>query len=516
MKGIIENMREKIEKIKEKKIKENKIKENKIKNNIYIFGAMLIFTIIICSNFFKVHFAQDTYCVYIDGYDNYIHHFLMLGRVFSALQIWLTKVLNIPFEAMIVLSSVISMFLFAMTWFILYRCTMKLIKKENSILIAGIIFPILYNFCTFETMIFVESSVMALSIFLSVLSACIYTSDIKNKNIFTFMILGISVLCYQTSASLFVLISLVFIAYKYKNNIKEIFKKSIGVFLFWGVSMIISLGLTKIMQGYFQAINRETTLLSIGEMIDTIIRFGKILVLENLSIGPKGWYLAFIVILSVIFVIREIKTKEYFHIFEYIVLVLVACLLPLLPLIVIPVANQYIESRMAMSFGAVLGVILLYLTIVMKKDIETKDFTDKIVCMIVIVLFAINSIYFIRASSENMATGYMDRNIAKAILQQIADYEKENNIKIENIVIGYDANATTYYDGQLKLRSTTARGMVTDYAVIQTLKYYSGINYNAVYQAPKEVKEKFSQLNWDYYSDKQLFFEGNTLYICLY
>lgn len=48
----------------------NRLKEDRTKNNLYIFGAMLIFTIIICSNFFKVHFAQDTYCVYVDGYDN--------------------------------------------------------------------------------------------------------------------------------------------------------------------------------------------------------------------------------------------------------------------------------------------------------------------------------------------------------------------------------------------------------------------------------------------------------------
>ena len=33
---------------------------NKNKTNIYIFLAMLIFTIIICSNFFNMHFSQDT------------------------------------------------------------------------------------------------------------------------------------------------------------------------------------------------------------------------------------------------------------------------------------------------------------------------------------------------------------------------------------------------------------------------------------------------------------------------
>lgn len=497
------------------KEKETIMKRNCNKKNFYIFGAMLMFTIIICSNFFKVHFAQDTYWVWLD-IGGYAIHFLTLGRIFAALQMWLTEVLNISFETMIVLSSVISMFLFAATWFILYKFTMKLIKKENSILIAGIIFPILFNFCTFETMIFAESAVMALSIFLSALAACIYNSDIKKKNIFTFITLVISVLCYQTSASLFVLISLVFIAYKNKNDIKEIFKKSIGVFLFWGFSMIISLGITKIMQGYFQAITRKTALISIGEMIDTIIKFGKIIVLENLSIGPTGWCLAFIAILSIIFVIRVIKTKEYFHIFEYIVLVLVACLLPILPLIVIPVSEQYMVSRMAMSFGAVLGIILLYLKIVMKKDIQMKDFTDKVISFIVIVLFAINSIYFVRVSSENMVTGYMDRNVAKAILQQISNYEKENNIKVENIAICYDANPATYYDGQLDLGCATVRGMVTNWAAIPVLKCYSGENYKETYQIPDKVKEKFSQSDWNYYSEEQLVFDGNTLYLCLY
>lgn len=46
---------------KQNKVK-NFIKENKV--NIYIFLAMLIFTIIICSNFFNMHFSQDTYSLY--------------------------------------------------------------------------------------------------------------------------------------------------------------------------------------------------------------------------------------------------------------------------------------------------------------------------------------------------------------------------------------------------------------------------------------------------------------------
>ena len=66
---------------KQNKVK-NFIKENKV--NIYIFLAMLIFTIIICSNFFNMHFSQDTYSLYSSGWDAYIKHFLLSNRIFSA------------------------------------------------------------------------------------------------------------------------------------------------------------------------------------------------------------------------------------------------------------------------------------------------------------------------------------------------------------------------------------------------------------------------------------------------
>lgn len=71
---------------------------------------------------------------------------------------------------------------------------------------------------------------MAFSILLSVISSCLYANK---KYLISFIILLISSFCYQTAIDLFVLITLVFIAYENKNNIKEIFKKSIGVFLFF-------------------------------------------------------------------------------------------------------------------------------------------------------------------------------------------------------------------------------------------------------------------------------------------
>lgn len=278
--------------------------------------------------------------------------------------------------------------------------------------------------------------------------------------------------------------------------------------------MIINLIMTKVFSNYFQMITRQTAILSIGQMIETILKYGKNLLVSNLDIGIRGSYLVIIIILSIIFIVSVIKSKIYFHIFEYIVLVLLSVILPILPLLAMPVETQYLEARMCMCFGAVWGVILLYLVMVMKAN-EIKVI-NTITYIMILVAFLINSIYFIRASSENMATVYLDRNLAEIILYKINEYEKITGKVVDTVAITWDKTSTIYYDGQPTLRSTNARGMVTDFSVVQALEYYSGRDFKGVYQIPEEVDSYFKQYDWNCYSEEQLLFKDNVLYLCLY
>lgn len=493
-------------------------KKKNNKNQMYTFFVMLMFAVIICSNFFRMHFSQDTYCINVDyGYDRYIKHFLSIGRILGAVQMFITKKLNIPFETMVIGSSVLATILLTLSWFILYSYTVKIAKigenKKKQLLIAGITFSIIFNFCTFETLVFAEAIVLAFSILCATLASCIYTSNLKRKNIYTAILIFLTILAYQTSTSLFLIITLVFIAFKNKGNIKEILKKSIYVGLIYGVSMILGLLITKFLGNYLNWVERETTLLSIKEMIQTIFKYLDFIVIKNFYIEPKGWNFIVIIFLTIIFIAQVIKSKEYFHILEYIVLVALCCIIPILPLMAIPIKDQYMETRMAMVFGALAGTLLLYLILVMKAD-ETKAIKD-IISIITITLFVINSIYFIRSSSENIATGYIDRNIAKSIIYNIEKYEKENDIKLKKIIVGYDKKPIYYYEGQIMLRSANGRGLATNFTVAPLIEYYCGEKYEW-YVSQEEIDEKFSEKNWDAYSEEQLVFEGDTLYLCVY
>ncbi|MEI3392202.1 MAG: glucosyltransferase domain-containing protein [Clostridia bacterium] len=493
-------------------------KKKNNKNQMYTFFVMLMFAVIICSNFFRMHFSQDTYCINVDyGYDRYIKHFLSIGRILGAVQMFITKKLNIPFETMVIGSSVSATILLTLSWFMLYSYTIKIAKigenKKKQLLIAGITFSIIFNFCTFETLVFAEAIVLAFSILCATLASCIYTSNLKRKNIYTAILIFLTILAYQTSTSLFLIITLVFIAFKNKGNIKEILKKSIYVGLIFGVSMILGLLITKFLGNYLNWVERETTLLSIKEMIQTIVKYLDFIVIKNFYIEPKGWNFIVIIFLTIIFIAQVIKSKEYFHILEYIVLVALCCIIPILPLMAIPIKDQYMETRMAMVFGALAGTLLLYLILVMKAD-ETKVIKD-IISIITITLFVINSIYFIRSSSENIATGYIDRNIAKSIIYNIEKYEKENDIKLKKIVVGYDKKPIYYYEGQIMLRSTNGRGLATNFTVAPLIEYYCGEKYDW-YVSQEEIDERFLEKNWDAYSEEQLVFEGDTLYLCVY
>ena len=195
-------------------------------------------------------------------------------------------------------------------------------------------------------------------------------------------------------------------------------------------------------------------------------------------------------------------------------MLLATCIIvPILPMLATPVANQYIETRMAMSFGSSLGILILFLVLVV--EVHKHNIFKGLIILLIAFMTMLNAMYYIMAASENIATNYLDGNIAKTIIKEIDNYEKETNIKVENIGVTFDKNPTNHYDGQKWLGAITTRSMGTEWAAIETIELYSREYFNKV-EVPNEYKEEFLQKDWDFFKEDQLIFVGNNLYICLY
>ena len=65
------------------------------------------------------------------------------------------------------------------------------------------------------------------------------------------------------------------------------------------------------------------------------------------------------------------------------------------------------------------------------------------------------------------------------------------------------------------LRSTNGRGLATNFTVAPLIEYYYGEKYDW-YVSQEEIDERFLEKNWDAYSEEQIVFEGDTLYLCVY
>lgn len=494
----------------------NFFKNNKV--NIFIFIGMILFTFIICFNFLKPHFSNDAYYVYAYGYDYYAHHFLLSNRMFSALILLIFKWLDIPLVTELAIMGVVLTFIMALTWFILYRFVIKLIKKETSILynilIAGAAFLVVFNMCTAEGLLYIEVGTMPFGILFAILGACVLATDKKLRYLISLILVTISGLFYQATSSVFVLLALVLIAIKHKGNIKLVIKDTIIIALIYGFAMIVNFVGVKLWDSALQYEFRKFEIPSISDIIGTILKFGETILVYNVGIGPKYLYLSLLVILTIIFIAGMIQRKKnYFMILEYIVLILLSILVPLIPILATPTESQYIEPRMAMCFGSIIGILIMFLLAIVEVD-KNKVLLN-ILTIFTVLNFVGNSVFLVIASSATLVTNQLDKFIAQEIIKEINDYEETTGIEIKKIGVAFDKTYTMYYEGQPALRCFNVRSMGTHWAVKEVITMYTGKGYENT-TVPEEISEEFLTKDWTSYDKEQLVFDGENLYICIY
>ena len=336
------------------------------KNSIYVFIGMVFFSFIVCTNFLRIHFAADTYCLYAYGYDNYILHFLASARFFGALELWIAKILDITLLTNLKILSFIGIIIAASAWYILYKYILKLLKKEKSIswniLIGTLTFSIIFNFSSCEMFMFAESGIMMFAILLSVIGACVFNSEVKHRYIISFILVLLSSFAYQSTISLFVLLALIMETYRNKGDIKKIVKEALIIGIFYGSAFVINLISIKIIQIFVDNKMRKASIPSINDIIYTTYNFGTTMMF-TFKLLPKYLYVAIIGLITLWYILIIFKTREKFSIIEYIMLGILAFFMPLLPVMATPREQQYIEPRMVLSYAAIIPIIILYIAV---------------------------------------------------------------------------------------------------------------------------------------------------------
>lgn len=484
----------------------NIIKRNKLKI-FFIVGFIFVFP------FLAPHFALDSYTLVGGSYSSYALHFLKAGRVVSAALYYIFELINLPYNTLSVLSTIFSVVILGFT----INEFINLIKENkfnslNFILLYFISFILFYNFMNMELFIFMESFVMFLGIYFIVKSIKFFLNEpVKDKLIsLLFLILGI--FCYQGVLSIYIPLILFFILTNKELNIKDKIKNIFISVIYYGISFVSSFLIIKLVSLFTNVTEAKVNGINLIDNISLIPSLIKE-TFNNLFglYSVKVFYLIIIVLIVSILIIKEKhKSTKLINLF----LIILSCLIfAYVPNIFMSSSNNYVAPRMLGSIGIIIPIILLY--IITNFKYEKSKISKYVIIIIVLFNFCYLGFNYFKNYRLSLKTYSRDQQYVMNIVEKIDKYEKENDIKIENIYYGRDMVVYYHYEDGIS-NGFNYRIQAIDWAFCGYLDSMKEGQYNFYKMSDFEIKEMFGTKNYDEFNIEQLIFEENNLYILLY
>ena len=241
-----------------------------------------------------------------------------------------------------------------------------------------------------------------------------------------------------------------------------------------------------------------------------IILLGTVILtlIENFNLWPTCITLVIIGLTWILLLFQEKATEK---ILQYLILVLISIGVSIAP--VFFMQSTSIEARMCMSIGSIIGMSFIYLTC-----LEYKQKTIvHIIQVVITVFFVFNCVNAIQIFTAHIATNIYDENMANMIKYEIEKYEQKTGNEITKVGVCKDQSPMSYPAGwDKKLFSFTQRAFDNFYCIVEALNYFCGRKFERVPMSREVYEKYFENKNWDTFSDEQIVFEKDTMYMCTY
>ena len=493
---------------------------NKInKQDIILFVCVFIFSLIANNAFLQRHYSSDAMCLIYHGYFEYpSNYFLLDGRIISTLVCYIGGILNLPFDMYLFISNFVGIFLLALTITILFKFTIKYLEIENKwikFLILLAVYTIIFNHMDIEYLLFPESCVMCAGVLFSVIAAIRYLNTKKGRISESFYFLLLSSLCYQGLLSIFPTIVITLSLLKKKKNtkretlkfyIKEIFKLGIMYVLV----MLISASLIFIFNNILN--NSSNRLERIKNTLDILLQIPRASFNVLISQTEKIPLYLSVVVMSMTAIIT-IKNNNL--LFKYILTMFTAYLFCMGPIAVF----GYIHARLLMAIGATMGISLVFVIKALNDD-ECSNLIKKIntvlISISVIGYFVFNVVNNGINSYQHLKAFKIDEELGKVINEIIKEYEENSGKEVTKFAYYYDINPQSYSEGILPLGSLTERKFAMPHCIKESISYYSNKKLEGVQFSVKVYYSNFVGKDYREFSEEQLVFIDDTLYMCVY
>lgn len=488
-------------------------------NNLIIYLICLSITFIIFIPFLMGHYAGDTYNIEAIGYQNYaLNYNLKDGRPFIALFNLIIGKLNIPIKFYVFLTLFLALIISNFSVISLKKIIERYKNSNNikqKIIVTLISYVFIFNFMYMDCLNFAESCFIALSIFLFIKSADILCENQKKSFIESTILAIMAILCYQSSISIFFASLFLFTVLRNKNDIKQEFKNLLkGVII-----TIIALGINFIaikLAGFIFNLNQDRVKISISIILRniklTFVNMFNILY-STCDMFPKGLFLVYLIFIIVVGIIYAIKyKKEDAFLYKLFIIALISILSSFV-LNIISTSSFY-GGRTRLSIGATIGILLVFLYI--EGNVFDKKNFFSIILSVILISYTVVTIYnyeYLMISQKKL--NILENKEMIDIADYIEKYEKDNNIKVNNItkVLFLNQQSKQYYKELPQTPFTSSIIRSSEFAD-RAIKYYIKENMESTMINSNSIKVHEYVTLKD--NDKGYKCIGNTLYLSVY
>lgn len=502
------------------------MKEKLKKIDFLTLGIITLITILLCNAFLQMHYSSDTFVLIDLGYMEYpSQYFLLDGRLISTLVCFAAGILHIPYEVYIIGMDIIAIIFVSIAIYITYQTITKIINAENShlkkVLLLFTSFILILNQFSLEYLLFPESAVMCLGELLCVIAASKVISDTKYKYLKIAILLFFAIFCYQALINIFVILAITFVflnQFNNKNTVKqniiEFIKKMLILALICIILVIINIITIKIgckilNDSSYRSI-KLTDFQSIYLRLKTIIIYLDKIWNNSLDMMPKFINSIFVILTLILLIINRAKKEIIFKYIFTILCCLIICIIPMFFL------NTGACGRVNVPISQVPGISLLFLLKIIDNKDNTNKIIKKIIYLITITFFVLNSIMILRNSNEHIAANKVDENMGVTIKYMLDEYEKETGITVTKFSYIYDMDPQQYAPGIKHIGSLTERKFACSWCISQATNYYCQRKFEKVRMPINIYIEKIPKKDYTGFSEEQVIFDNDTLYLYVY
>lgn len=492
------------------------------KDNYICFLMSLTFSIISFGIFIFPHYSQDTYeKIIVDASLSLNEYFkfsvvrqIKGGRYSLGVAKLIIKAIGLYEVSLGVWGNFTAIGLMSINIVYLYNMFKEFFSNKVRIVVFCLSVCVFLCPCFADWFLWSE---VALYYFLGVLLSNIGISLLyKNKILKGLLYLFIAIGFYQIILSFFVYFYILILMLKLEKEVREQ-KKFINIYvrgvmkgiliyvLLAGINILLAKSHPRV-SSYSDKFNNLVTVLKTQKhiwMMDTL--------------GRKTYiYLCVFVIALLILGIKILMlTKENKKYVLYGLITIISILGIYLSIFVSHVfVEAWITQRTIVMFYALTPFLLFVCLKVFGEEIG-----QSMSIIIFILILGLGLTYTIKAN--NLAMGViksneMDKFIALLIDDKIKRYERENGHVVENIVYVDDESITWSYPDVFCSYDLKIRDWSVKWARNYMFRMYTGRNLKE-FKCPEYIYNSvYKEKNWNCYSEEQIYFEGNTVYIGVY